>query len=67
MRPGGPARSMGWGTCIGYYANLPALSTEPRIHAVHADMVARWNAATGAAAGTGTPGHPEPRMVQLTK
>ncbi|MEV4927132.1 hypothetical protein [Streptomyces roseoverticillatus] len=50
---------------------LPALYTEPRIHAVHADMVARWNAADGADVGTGTgtgaPGHPEPRMVQLTK
>ncbi len=34
---------------------LPALSTEPRMYAVHADMVARWKAATAPTAATGAP------------
>ncbi|MEV4504217.1 hypothetical protein [Streptomyces klenkii] len=48
---------------------LPALTTEPRMYAVHADMVARWNAAngTGVDADAGAPHGTEPRMVQLTK
>ncbi|MEV5374562.1 PH domain-containing protein [Streptomyces nondiastaticus] len=56
---------------------LPALSTEPRMYAVHTDMVARWKAATGAATAAatgaandtdaGAPHGTQPRMVQLTK
>ncbi|GGX93704.1 PH domain-containing protein [Streptomyces hiroshimensis] len=51
---------------------LPALSTVGSMYGVHADMVARWKAATGIAGVTGatgadTPRPADPRMVQLTK